>query len=176
MNRVSFLVDGFNLYHSVRQAAKVLKTSTKWLDISRLCASYLPLVRDVVGEKTELRSIYYFSALAKHLEAIDPDVTARHREFIRCLEDTGMLVVISRFKAKDIKCPNPKCNNAFVRYEEKETDVAIASKLLEIFFVNECDTAVLVTGDTDLAPAFRTANRLFPKKHMLFPIRERTWN
>lgn len=53
-------------------------------------------------------------------------------------------------------------------YEEKETDVAIAVKLLEIFVKDVCDTAVLVTGDTDLAPAVRTANQLFSGKKIIF--------
>ncbi len=31
--RVSFLVDGFNLYHSLVQAESELRASTKWLDL-----------------------------------------------------------------------------------------------------------------------------------------------
>ena len=58
-------------------------------------------------------------------------------------------------------------------YEEKETDVAIAVELLEIFVMDVCDTAVLVTGDTDLVPAITTAKRLFPRKNvlLLFPYK-----
>jgi hypothetical protein len=52
--------------------------------------------------------------------------------------------------------------------EEKETDVAISMKLVEVFYQDEADTAVLVTGDTDLAPAVRTASRLFPVKQICF--------
>jgi hypothetical protein len=33
---------------------------------------------------------------------------------------------------------------------------------------DECDTAVLVTGDTDIAPAVRTASSLFPLKRVCF--------
>jgi uncharacterized LabA/DUF88 family protein len=168
MNQVTFLVDGFNLYHSVRQAEKVLRSSTKWLDIKGLCSSYLYLVSGAVGDKAELKSVYYFSSLAKHRERDDPDVTARHQEFIKCLKNTGIFVELSRFKPKEIRCPFPKCGKRFVKHEEKETDVAVASKLLEVFYTNECDTAVLVTGDTDLAPAVKTANRLFPEKQILF--------
>ncbi len=168
MNRVTFLVDGFNLYHSVREAEKSLKASTKWLNISELCSSYLPLIRGVESEKTELIKVYYFSALAKHLERNHPDVTIRHKTFLKCLEDTGVLVQLSRFKPKQIKCPSPKCGHRFVKHEEKETDVAIAIKIFAVFITDECDTVVLLTGDTDLAPAARTAKRLFPDKHILF--------
>ena len=176
MNRVTFLVDGFNLYHSVRRAERELETSTKWLDIKRLCSSYLPNIAPTVGERTQLERVYYFSALAKHLEATHPKVTDRHKAFIRCLEDTGVIVELSRFKPKTIRCPNPSCRGEFIKYEEKETDVALAVKLLEIFFINECDTAVLLTGDTDLAPAVRTARRLFPTKAILFAFPYRRKN
>jgi len=125
-------------------------------------------MRGVVGEKTILNKIYYFSALAEHLEATDPHITLRHKKFLKCLEDTGVIINLSRFKAKGIKCPDPSCGNFFVKHEEKETDVAIAAKLLEILFNDECDTAVLVTGDTDLAPAVKTAYKLFPSKRILF--------
>jgi hypothetical protein len=41
-------------------------------------------------------------------------------------------------------------------------------KLVEIFHGDEADTVVLVTGDTDLAPAVRTTMRLFPMKQIVF--------
>lgn len=115
-----------------------------------------------------MRNIYYFSALADHLENSHPGITGRHKAFIRCLEDTGVIVELSRFKAKEIKCPHPQCGRTFVKHEEKETDVAIALKLIEVFLTNECGAVVLVTGDTDLAPAVRTAHRLFPARRILF--------
>ncbi len=133
-----------------------------------MCSSYLHLVANAVADNTQLANIYYFSALATHIEAVDPDVTARHRRFIKCLEDTGVKVELSRFKPKQVKCPEPKCGKIFFKHEEKETDVAIAVKLLDVFLRNECDTSVLVTGDADLAPAVRTAMSLFPNKRVLF--------
>jgi hypothetical protein len=42
-------------------------------------------------------------------------------------------------------------------YEEKETDVAIASRLLAAETRRQFDLALLVTGDTDLVPAVATA-------------------
>lgn len=58
------------------------------------------------------------------------------------------------------------------RWEEKETDVALAVKLIEVFVRDECDVAVLVTGDTDLTPGIRTAKSLFPSKEVFcaFPF------
>jgi len=111
-------------------------------------------------------NIFYFSALAAHLEAVKPHVTQRHRLYVRAIESTGVIAEMSRFKAKEIRCPF--CGKMNIRHEEKETDVAIAAKLFEIFATDACDTAVLVTGDTDVAPAVRTAARLFPGKRVCF--------
>jgi uncharacterized LabA/DUF88 family protein len=171
MERVTFIIDGFNLYHSVRQASRDSSgASTKWLDIKKLCESYIHLF----GRSASLHEIYYFSALATHLEPRNPDVTKRHSAFINCLQATGVKTEMNRFKRKDMKCPS--CGYQYNKYEEKETDVAIAIKLLELFITDSCDTAVLMTGDTDLAPAVRTANTLFPSKKVVFAFPYRRHN
>lgn len=101
MKAIDFIVDGFNLYHSARQAAWKLRIPTKWLNIHALCSSFIHIASRVLGEKTELRNIYYFSALADHLEDSHPGITRRHKAFLKCLEDTGVIVELSRFKASD---------------------------------------------------------------------------
>ncbi len=81
MIRTSFLIDGFNLYHSVKTASHDLGLSgggTRWLDIRSMCQSYLHLI----DTAARLSEIYYFSALAKHLEMRKPDVTLRHKNYI----------------------------------------------------------------------------------------------
>jgi uncharacterized LabA/DUF88 family protein len=162
-NRTAFFVDGFNLYHSLIEATRDLKGQpTKWLDIGSLLSSYLP----VLGGGARLKTIYYFSALATHMDHRRPGTTARHRLFIECLQASGIRVELGRFKKKDVHCTT--CNSIKAHYEEKETDVAISVRLLEVFHEDDADTAVLVTGDTDLAPAVRTAQKLFPSKEICF--------
>lgn len=161
--RVTFLIDGFNLYHSLCNAQFDLGGQpTKWLNIKSLCKSYLHLF----GREASLQDIYYFSALATHRIARDPDVIVRHEKFISCLKNERIRIDLSRFKSKDIKCP--KCGHNYLKYEEKETDVKLALKLLELFIEDSCDLVVFVSGDTDLAPAFRTAKQLFPHKEVCF--------
>jgi len=172
MNRTIFLIDGFNLYHSVVDASHDLKgKTTKWLDIKSLCSNYL----SVIGNKSTLERIYYFSALAEHLQSTDPGKITRHLKYIDCLKSTGIAVELGRFKPRSVWCD--KCSSKLIRHEEKETDVAISIKLFEIFMKNECETAVLVTGDTDLAPAIRSVKRLFPDKTIcsLFPYKRKNY-
>ena len=40
------------------------------------------------------------------------------------------------------------------------------SRDCEVFFRDLCDVAVMVTGDSDLAPAVRSAQALFPAKQV----------
>ena len=162
--KVSFLIDGFNVYHSLDTLGKMTGASVKWLDLVGLCEGYLQAVRGGVGERVELARVHYFSALAEHLIARKPEVVARHRTYIHALEGSGVRVQLSHFKRKDVRCP--QCGRSFVRYEEKETDVALGLKLVEVLATDECQTAVLVTGDTDMIPALSAARRLFPERKL----------
>lgn len=187
--RVAFVVDGFNLYHSLREAARASPgRSMKWLDLNALCGSY---TATVFGPRTVLTGVYYFSALAKHLEADNPDVVKRHESYIDALRVSGVEVTLSNFKGKDnyipferctfriwplrrfVRLPLPRCTIHFRKHEEKETDVAVATKMFELLHTRACDTVVIVSGDTDLLPAIRTARRLFPTQHVGvgFPFR-----
>lgn len=171
-NRVCVIADGFNLYHSLkdaeeahanglRLAAKLSTTPTvvapplrlRWFNLYGLCTSLL----SSIGGAASLRSVSYFSALAHHC---GPEGVERHRAYLAALTLTGVDVQLARFKRKDIKCP--LCKGKFLRYEEKETDVAVAVKLLELSLTSACETILLITGDTDLLPAIRSVRRLAP--------------
>ena len=169
-NRVVFVVDGFNLYHSLRDVARPTCQSTRWLDLHALCDSYLYLV----GNGAHTEAIHYFTALANHRESSSPGTVLRHKDYIAALQDTGVTVSIANFKRKtdfrrlrdcDVRLGRKgkwrhltwlPFDIQFTRYEEKETDVAIAVKLVEVVVTNACDTAVVVSGDTDIIPAIKT--------------------
>jgi uncharacterized LabA/DUF88 family protein len=169
-----FLVDGFNLYHSLRQLGKICGKQVKRLDIRELVNMSASKVRSVFpGERVAVKEIFYFSALATHLTTTDRDVVNRHCTYISALESTGVKVVLSKFKPKDVTCP--ACRKEFTRHEEKETDVALGLSLVESF-ARGADAVVLVSGDSDLMPAIRSARRLFPHKKIgvAFPFNRRT--
>ncbi len=75
-----------------------------------------------------------------------------------------MLDHLGSFKSKPTLCK--LCGGTFQKFEEKETDVAIAAKLFEVLAMDVCDTVVLMTGDTDLVPAIKTARNLYPNKEV----------
>jgi len=164
--RVCFIVDGFNLYHSLKEVEHQQGCSCHWLDLPGLCSSYLSLI----GGGAILGGVYYFSALATHRSS---GTVARHQIFIEALEARGVTVGLGNFKAKDLyqTCPACGCHVHFTRHEEKETDVNIAVKLVEVVADGSCDAVMVVTGDTDLVPAVAAARRLQPHVDvcMLFP-------
>ena len=165
MNRVIFLIDGFNLYHSIRDISNILKVPClKWLDIRAFCASFL----STIGNGAQLEKIYYFSAYAYHLG--DFDSLQRPANYIECLKSTGIEPILGNFKRKKVMCSI--CKREFIKHEEKATDVGIAVKLLEVLSNEDCDTVVLMTGDTDIIPATETAKRMFPDNETLvaFPF------
>jgi uncharacterized LabA/DUF88 family protein len=162
MKKLIFLVDGFNLYHSILRLERDTGYCTKWLDIKSLCQSYIYLF----GKDAELRSIYYFSAIPHYLRPRNPKKIRRHKTYMSCLKSSGIEVVLGRFKQKDVYCD--KCRNMILKHEEKETDVSIAITLMEIFLKDLCDSAVIVSGDTDLSPAIRKCQSLFKNKKVTF--------
>lgn len=130
-----------------------------------MCKSYLN--RYGKKDKVQIVDVFYFTAIKEHLRLDDPETVLRHENYIKCLEDSGITVVINDFKEKEVKC-KATCKEKFKIYQEKETDVAVASKLFEILVKDQCDVVVIMTGDTDLKPAYETAIELFPDKIIEF--------
>lgn len=167
MRRVSFLVDGFNLYHSLKQASHTLGgAGTRWLDLRALCSLY----RAQIGGGAEVEEVYYFTSPADHMEPYAPGTIERHNAYLRALRATGVVVELGKFKEKRRRCMT--CGHQMLMHEEKETDVAIAVRLLELFWAGKCDAVALISGDSDLSPAIREATRSFPERdvYCLFPF------
>jgi len=162
MRRVVFLIDGFNLYHSIEEIRVRTGHSLKWLDIHRFCLSCLP----IIGKDAVLGQVYYFSALRSYAIRNNPGTVTRHRDYIACIADTGVNVILGRFKKKDVFCPN--CRSTNTKHEEKETDVAMAVQIMDICIQNQADAIIVITGDTDLAPAIRKVRERFPAINITF--------
>jgi len=180
-HKVAAVVDGFNLYHSVEDAIRTIQAANvrnlankkplmsehmKWLDIRAVCQSYMSALREAVGAPVELGEVFYFSAFAKHRGGA---TVGRHMDFVSALTLRGVQVEMASFKRKDVDCH--KCGHKFPYHAEKQTDVAVAAKLIELAATNGAGTVVVVSGDTDLIPAFKTVRRLNPAVRIvsLFP-------
>ena len=161
--KVTFFIDGFNIYHSIKDIQRDRKKNCRWLDLYSLCKSYLI----GFGKSSKLERVFYFSALPQHLvNTHKKDRIVRHQAYIECLKSTSVEIILGRFKKKQVYCNRCKCNLS--KYEEKETDVSISIQILDEFMKERCDMAVVVSGDTDLAPVARKCQELFPNKKFIF--------
>jgi hypothetical protein len=163
LQRTRFFVDGFNFYHSVVAAEQHLPgVSLKWLDLPALLTTTLPLI----GPQARLEAIHYFTAYAHHLQTSDPGKVVRHQAYVRALTALRVQPHVSHFQPRATWCST--CSDYTRNHEEKETDVAIACELLKLAALDALDVAVIMSGDTDLAPAARTFRELYPHKRLLF--------
>lgn len=166
VNRVVCLVDGFNLYHSLREVERGHGHSLRWLDLSALCSSLL----HAVPGRCELAGIVYFSAPARHMEAARPGTVARRLRYLDALQATGVEAILGHFKRRQVRCPY--CGRVRDRWEEKQTDVGIAVRLMKLAATGACERVLVVSGDTDLVPAISEARSTWPARiGVAFPAR-----
>jgi len=150
-NRIIVLVDGFNLYHAIDNNPAYHKY--KWLDL-------VTLAKRIIPNSYSIEDLYYFTSLMKW----KPDKMSRHLIFIRALETTGVKVIYGEFKLKDRLCP--KCKEEYQGHEEKQTDVNLAISLFSLAIENRYDTALVITGDSDIIPSIKAVRKMFPAKRI----------
>lgn len=145
--RVGVYIDGFNAYHAI---AALKEPSLKWLD-------YMALSRTLASAGSVERVVFYTA-----LTPWAPDKRARHKNYLMALEHTGVEIVESIFLRPKKWCEREQkyCKN----YEEKQTDVAIATDILTDCFEDRVDKVMLVTADSDQIPLVSRVRKLFPEK------------
>ena len=86
------------------------------------------------------------------------------------LNHVGVKVILGEFKLKDKKCRS--CHCLYKTYEEKQTDVNISIKLFQEAIYDNYDTAMIISGDSDLMPALKAVKQTFPSKQIgvIIPI------
>jgi uncharacterized LabA/DUF88 family protein len=157
MSRVMFFIEGFNVYHSLKEKKKYHKYL--WLN-------YHALAQCVIKTNETVSGVLYFSAYPLY----DNQKTKRHKIFVSALKNEGVSIVLSNFKDKQRYCN--LCKRWYWTREEKQTDVSIGVYLYKEAHLDRYDKAVLVTNDTDLVPAIKIVKQEFPQKKIgvLFPI------
>lgn len=132
-----------------------------------MCQSYIQAIGQELGVQVALERVDYYSALATHLTTKHPDKVIKHKDYIRCLKQTGVQVSLGRFKKKEVKYNNHKCRICIYTHEEKETDVGLAVGAFELFHTDAVDVLAIVSGDSDLVPAVQAIKRNFADKKVV---------
>lgn len=139
-------IDAFNLYFGC-----VKKTPYKWLDLSKLCALLLPQHR--------IERIKYFTARVKSLPN-NPNAPQRQQLYLRALMTLPNLEIIyGHFLSHKVRMPlaNPVAGQPktieVIRTNEKGSDVNLATHFLHDAYQIRYESAVVISGDSDLLTA-----------------------
>lgn len=148
-DRLIVYVDGFNLYHGLHDKWRCQQL---WLDLDALARRLRP--------RSNLVKVNYFTAPVLD----DPGAASRQSDYQAALKahSRGTVEITQgRYQVKNQTCRN--CGSSYKRYEEKETDVNIAVRLVSDAAIGRMDSALLISADSDLTPAVRTARQVNPQ-------------
>lgn len=158
MTRVVAYIDGFNLYFGLKSKGW---RRLYWLDVARLADEYLR-----TGQ--QLAAVHYFTSRIRD-NGRNAEDRQRQARYIDALSERGVVVHEGHYLAKTRTCR--ACSKSWTDYEEKMTDVNIATQLLSDGFEDAFDVAFLISGDSDLTTPLTRMRQKFPAKRfvVLFP-------
>ena len=159
--RTIVYVDGFNFYYGA------LKNSPycKWINPVKLCEQILDKNHKYMGLK-------YFSAVVSDTPN-DPLKSRRQQIYFRALKTIpNTKIILGHFVRHKVwmDLVNPIINEIettrvkVIRYEEKGSDVNIATEILADAYEDRYDVAVLISNDSDLTAPLAYVKRKLKKK------------
>ena len=153
--RVAAYIDGFNLYYGLRD--KGWKCHY-WLDMPRL-------IKLLLKPGQQLTACHYFTARISGNDHGHQDQKRQSIWLDAIYAHGGVEIHYGKYLVKRRQCR--QCNHVFRQPEEKMTDVNIATKLLVDAFQDNFDTAIVVSGDSDLVPPIMAIRKHLPDKRII---------
>ena len=162
--RVITYIDGFNLYFGIRREA--IKRGTlenpdprwyryMWLDLVKLSELMLNPFQRLVALK------YFTAPIIASVEKQE-----RQNRYLDALRTLPRLeIILGRFEPNRNECDH--CGHPAYHPQEKKTDVNIATTLIIDALDDKFDTAIIVTGDSDIAPALEVIKKKKPEKRLV---------
>lgn len=136
-------VDGFNFYYGLKRNPRWKRYY--WIDFVRLFESFMKPHQELVAVK-------YFSAKPISNE----DKAERQSLLFKANEENPKFqLILGKYLQKSLTCKN--CGYKITTYEEKESDVRIATQIVRDAFEKKCDVAIVVSADSDMKPAVELA-------------------
>jgi uncharacterized LabA/DUF88 family protein len=150
-------IDGFNLYYGMKHK---YERRYLWLDVVKLVQHLRP--------DDEVVRVRYFTTIVRG----EPAAAANQINYVDALRAHSgdvLDIQIGWFKRRTLspckvcgahwQCGCPRRPRTF---EEKETDVALAVSMVEDAAVGLADVTLLVSADSDFAPAVAAVKRMRP--------------
>ncbi len=152
IERVIAYIDGFNLYFGMKENNW---NDVLWLDVKQLASGLLKPGQVLVDTK-------YFTSRVRN----NPQKELRQRTYLEALElHTGIKIYYGHYQSNIETCR--RCGHSYPYSNEKMTDVNIATELLTDAFNDKYDTALLITGDSDLVPPMKAVHQNFANKRVM---------
>ena len=152
--RVIVYVDGFNFYYGLKKNIKWRQYY--WLDMVNFFEKFMKPYQNLV-------SVKYFSARPDN-----SDKARRQSTFFQAnKENIKFQLILGKYLCKYITCYN--CGYTIQTYEEKESDVRIATQIVNDAHNHNCDVAIVVSADSDMIPAIELAKKAGTKVYVYFP-------
>ncbi|WP_112249092.1 NYN domain-containing protein [Kribbella monticola] len=165
MATVAAYIDGFNLYYGMKSkfARRYL-----WLDLVELMRRLRP--------EDEVTAVRYYTALVRS----EPEAAARQKHYLEALQSHSgptFHLQLGWFKPKKL-APCKLCSEDWLcqcprkvrSYEEKETDVALAAAMVADAANGLADLTLLVSADSDFAPAVRAVKLVQPAQQVILAM------
>ena len=152
--RVIVYIDGFNLYFGMR--AKGWK-KYYWLDLRRMS-------RELLKPEQQLAVTRYFTSRVSQ----PPEKSHRQDAYLQALgtlPPAEFSITYGQYETSLIRCS--LCGGRFPHPSEKMTDVNIAVAMLSDAYHDRFDTAILVSGDSDLTAPILEIRQEYPLKRVV---------
>jgi len=154
--KVIVYVDGFNFYYGLKSISSKDNKWKKfyWLDI-------VAFFEKMLNDKQELIEVNYYSA------RLHDDAASKRQDLFFSANKLNpkFRLVLGKYLKKDILCNY--CKNTIHSYEEKETDVRIATQIINDVYKNRCDIIIIVSADSDIITAVELIREINPA-HKIF--------
>ena len=152
--KVIVYVDGYNFYYGLKNGGQSWRL-VYWLDV-------VSFFERMMLSNQELVKVNYFSARPVD----DPQAYNNQNDFFEANgKNPRFKLHLGRYKKSKLKCQN--CGFKNKMYEEKETDVRVATSMLSDVFTNRCDVTVVVSADSDMIPSVEIIKRVAPNHRVL---------
>ena len=135
--RVIIYVDGFNFYFGLKN-----KKWRKyyWLDLVKFFSQFM-------RPHQELVEVNYFSAVPNN----NKGKKDRQDLFFSANKmNPKFNLFLGKFMQKSVI--HQTCGKPYITFEEKETDVNIATNMIRDVVLERCDLSILISADSDLIP------------------------
>lgn len=158
--RVIVYADGFNLYFGMLESEL---SGCKWLNINKLVMSLLK-------DNQEVNEIKYFTSRGSN----NPEKQKRQSLYIEALETVGIKIYYGHYQQNVIECK--RCGNKWASYNEKMTDVNIATQIMVDAYKDKYDMAMPISGDSDLVPPVKEIHNNFNNKRVFVAFPPKRYN